>query len=57
MTLHVRCPRHHRYSGEKPPRASCLYCISLYQLRLKARAERLEIVERHPKVEADEARA
>lgn len=39
--IRLRCPKHPYYSGQKPPRASCEYCIAMWEIVLKPRNARL----------------
>jgi hypothetical protein len=32
--IRVCCPKHKKYTAVKPPRASCVACVTLYELRL-----------------------
>lgn len=45
MALKLKCPRHSRYSGTDSPRASCEACMFIYQTRLKAEMNRVQVVD------------
>ena len=39
----IKCPKHPRYTAQISPRAACQPCITLYNLKLRAIADRLEV--------------
>jgi len=43
--LKVKCEKHSRYSGLRPPRASCQPCMEIWKMREQARVSGCRIVD------------
>jgi len=41
--LKLRCDKHPRYDGVKPPRAACAICIVMYEAALKLQANGVKV--------------
>jgi hypothetical protein len=39
----IKCEKHPRFKGNKPPKAGCEECMAIYEIVLKATAARLKV--------------
>lgn len=41
--LKIRCPKHPKYAAKKEPKANCYECVSLWDIKLKAQVNHLQV--------------